>query len=326
MSLACLIQKRLISAAKMEKILFGLCRLEAWRVRDQVGESRTVVFTLPGQSCTSALLPLLQKAFPCERHVFAYDGCINSVSRGLAIRKQPEHCQRVAPVVTDVDLLTTEIMSMPRAVSATCPLSSAVVAQHSGLRDELGKIPGNHADTVEAWMSSVDTFLSMKENEKENDYLPFVLRMGFLMGATGTLGNGAKDVSDLSLMNLLQYVTGSRSRPIREEIVDAARQVLLEVQSSCIETVKGFNNFSEAQTSAIEDCVFVHKSILIGDKTLVDTVQPMKEWSLKAAKKMTGCSCCAPEEEEDEDEDEEEETSESKTSTSGGALDMSVPG
>jgi hypothetical protein len=214
-------------------------------------------------------------------------------------------------------------MSMPRAVSATCPLSLAVVAQHSGLRGALGKLPGNHADTVEAWMSSVDTFLSMKENEKENDYLPFVLRMGFLMGATGTLGNGTKDVSDTCLMNLLQYVTGSRSRPIREEIVDAARQVLLEVQTSCMESVKGFNNFSEAQTSAMEDCVFVHKNILIGDKTLIDTVQPMKEWSLKAAKKMTGCSCCAPEEEEDE---EEEETSESKTSTRGGALDMSVPG
>ena len=52
----------------------------------------------------------------------------------------------------------------------------------------------------------------------------------------------------------------------------------------------------------MEDCVFRHKSILLGDKTLLDTVLPSKEWTLKAAKKISGCSCCAPEDDE-EDED-----------------------
>ena len=55
--------------------------------------------------------------------------------------------------------------------------------------------------------------------------------------------------------------------------------------------------------ATIEDCTFAHKMILIGDKTLPDTVIPKKEWSLKAAKKMTSCACCFPGEEDEEGSD-----------------------
>jgi len=34
-----IVDKGIIPVAKLERILFGLCRMEAWRVRDQVGES-----------------------------------------------------------------------------------------------------------------------------------------------------------------------------------------------------------------------------------------------------------------------------------------------
>ena len=55
--------------------------------------------------------------------------------------------------------------------------------------------------------------------------------------------------------------------------------------------------------------VFAHKGILIGDKTLLNTVQPSKDWSLKAAKKLTSCLCCAPEDGEGDEEDEERQNS-----------------
>jgi len=77
-----------IPKEKLIKVVFALCRLEAWRVRDDVGESRSVVFTLPGQNVTSSLLPLLQVAFPCERHVFAYHNATDSVGRAALLRKQ----------------------------------------------------------------------------------------------------------------------------------------------------------------------------------------------------------------------------------------------
>ena len=61
----------------------------------------------------------------------------------------------------------------------------------------------------------------------------------------------------------------------------------------------------------------------MSDKTLLDTVKPSREWSLKAAKKLMSCSCCAPDEPESEDEgssgEEEEETGRGKGRGAGSA-------
>tara|TARA_B110000971_G_C19891758_1_gene445659 strand:+ start:612 stop:917 length:306 start_codon:yes stop_codon:yes gene_type:complete len=51
----------------------------------------------------------------------------------------------------------------------------------------------------------------------------------------------------------------------------------------------------------ISEIVFCHKSILLDNKTLPDTCQPAEGWSLKAARKTVGCSCCAEEEDSDEE-------------------------
>lgn len=153
-------------------------------------------------------------------------------------------------------------------------------------------------------MSSVDAFLTLKENERESGYLPFVCRLGYLFADTGRLGNGAVDQSELALANVLQYITGSRSRPLAEGVLDAAKITLGKCRDAETKDTQTYGQImTEEERVAIEACVFAHKGILIGDKTLLDTVQPKKEWSLKAAKKMTSCSCCAPEDESDEDEE-----------------------
>ena len=73
--LADIIHRQVIPMAKLEKIVFGLCRLEAWNVRHDISqETKTVLITLPGQATTSSILPILQTVFPEDRHVFAYDG------------------------------------------------------------------------------------------------------------------------------------------------------------------------------------------------------------------------------------------------------------
>lgn len=302
-SLAYLSEQNLISTSKVERIIYSLCRLEAWRVRKHVGKSRTVVFTLPGQSSTAPLLPHLQKVFPCERHVFVYDGCVDSTSRASRIKHTTGSYQAASSLDTTA---TTPTMSpsLPRFITATTPISPL-----TSIRDYpsfLSPLSSRQAATVEAWMSSVDAFLTLKENERESGYLPFVCRMGYLFADTGRLGNGAVDQSQLALTNLLQYITGSRSRPLEESVFKAAMVTLTvcrDVEKE--EAVKYGKMMSEAERVVIEACVFSHKGILIGDKTLLDTVQPKKDWSLKAAKKLTSCSCCAP-----EDEDEEEERGE----------------
>jgi len=324
-SLAYLSEQNLISTSKIERIIFSLCRLEAWRVRKHIGKSRTVVFTLPGQSSTAPLLPHLQKVFPCERHVFVYDGCVDSTSRASRIKNTTTSYQ---PTNTSPKTDNTPIMSpsLPRSITATTPISPLTsIRDYSSF---LSPLSSQQAAAVEAWMSSVDVFLTLKDNERESGYLPFVCRMGYLFADTGRLGNGAVDQSQLALTNLLQYITGSRSRPLEDHVFKAAKVTLMVCRHAEKEDTEKYGKMvSEAERVAIEACVFSHKGILIGDKTLLDTVQPKKDWSLKAAKKLTSCSCCAPEDEDEEEEAGQEEENRLKridetgmsTSSGGGA-------
>lgn len=288
-----LASEKVIKKSNMKKVVFALCRMCAWELRDQIGENRTVVFTLPGQASTAALLPSIQAAFPCERHVFIYDGCIDSTARAIRKMQQKE--------AGDNNVLP---MKMSRKISTTTPISQ--VESVANLSSFLTSFSSHRAGVVEAWLSSVDAFLKLKHNEKKTGYTPFVCRTGFLMSHVGRLGNGKIDQSELALINVLQYITGSRSRPLKDEVLKEARRVLNEIRDADNKENEIYTNvLGEKEKEAIEACAFAHKGILIENKTLMDTVQPQKEWSLKAAKKLTSCACCMPGEGDEEDEDEE---------------------
>mmetsp|Transcript_22341 Transcript_22341/g.25886 ORF Transcript_22341/g.25886 Transcript_22341/m.25886 type:complete len:515 (+) Transcript_22341:189-1733(+) len=308
--LASLADQKKISQANLNKLLFGLCRMNAWKMRDAVGEDRTIVFTLPGQSCTANLLPSLQKVFPCERHVFVYDGCIDSTARGLRnLRIKKNTMNDTLP------------LSMPRTISASIPITS--LKDVAKLETLLVPLSNDEAGIVESWLISVDAFLKLKHNERKTGYTPFVCRLGFLMSLVGRLGNGSVDQSQLALTNVMQYITGSRSRSLKDGVLEEAKKILIKIrEKDLMETKKYENNVSDSAKEAIEACVFAHKGILIENKTLMDTVQPKADWSLKAAKKLTSCACCMPgegdeEDEEEDDENEEKEGDKSDTKISG---------
>lgn len=307
-----------ITDKQFDRIIFALCRLDAWRVRGSVGASRTVLFTLPGQSCVPLILPVVQRVFVHERHVFVYDGCCYSVEAGIALRKRygSSYRQQAANEVWE------EVSASPRVVTATA--AAAPLRHNRELPEKLAVLTGIQASVVEAWMASVDAFLEMKAGERKNFYTPFVCRMGFLMKRTG-IGNGdGTDLSGLALKNLLQYVTGSRSRALPEKVMSEAIECMKETRAEFEEAVKGCE-FLPREKIPMEQCVFTHKSILIGEKTLLDTVQPKEDWSLKAAKKLKSCLCCIPGE-GDEEEDEEEGDEADKSTKPKKETDMSVPG
>jgi hypothetical protein len=272
-----IVEKRVISTTNLQKIVFGLCRLHAWRVRDQVGTARTVIFTLPGQACTPTLAPLLQSAFPCERHLFVYDSAVRSVQRAM-----------VWPITTTSSNNSSSLEGY--AITATTPMSP--FRHLKNLQEALSKLPLSMAETTETWMRSVDTFLTLKAEESTNEYLPYVLKLSLLL-------EDSKDRT-LALTNVLQFVTGSRSRPVPEAVLDAAVESLREICQSYPELPP----MQARHRTNMEHCIFLHKGILIENKTLLDTVIPKKEWSLKATKKVSGCACCGPDEEDDEEEEE----------------------
>ena len=256
-----------------------------------LGSAKTVAFVLPGQACTPVLLSLLQAVFPCERHLFAYDGCISSIKRALEWRRGG-----TINMMGIIDNTTTTTIPFHNSITATTPMSrTSLTASIRTLADKLAKLPIQLADTTETWMSSVDAFFQMKENEATNDYLPYVLKLSFLVN------DESLDTPDstrrLALTNVLQFVTGSRSRPVPETVLDAAVESLRDFTNN----MQPLPSLTRNQCALIEDCVFQHKSILIENKTLMDTVMPQKEWTLKAAKKISGCACCAPDEDEEEE-------------------------
>ena len=224
-------------------------------------------------------------------------------------------------------LVVDEALRMPSWVTSSAPISQLKSIRKLG--DALADLPADQAGIIEAWMASIDAFLKLKEEERTNNYTPFVCRMGFIMGRTG-LGNLASDkveeLNELALVNLLQYITGSRSRPLKDETVAAAKKALEEIKSKCVDDSEPYKQFSLDEKKLLETCCFLHHGILIGDKTLMDTVQPQKEWSLKAARKLQSCACCDPEEEEEEDEDVIDTNKSAAGDNESGKVDMTVPG
>eukprot|EP00571_Detonula_confervacea_P004472 CAMPEP_0172325472 /NCGR_PEP_ID=MMETSP1058-20130122/54113_1 /TAXON_ID=83371 /ORGANISM="Detonula confervacea, Strain CCMP 353" /LENGTH=578 /DNA_ID=CAMNT_0013042023 /DNA_START=146 /DNA_END=1879 /DNA_ORIENTATION=- len=322
-SLALLVSKinktHYITTQQFERIIFSLCRLDAWRVRDSIGTSRTVLFSLPGQACVPLLLPLIQKVFVHERHVFVYDGCCHSVEMGMALRNQYGSSYRQQAAKEEWE----EVSASPKVITST--FSMAPLRFNRELPGTLANLNGVQASIVESWMASVDVFLDMKSKEKKNFYTPFVCRMGFLMKRSG-IGNGdGRDMSELALKNVLEYITGSKSRALPDEVMTKALSSLTVMRTKFEDAVKG-SKLNAGEKILIEKCVFANKAILIGEKTLLDTVQPKEDWSLKAAKKLKSCMCCIPGEGDEEEEDEDGDSDDGEGSKPKEGMNMSAPG
>lgn len=299
---------QVISTQQFETIIFALCRLDAFRVRELVGVSRTVLFSLPGQTCVPLLLPLIQKVFVHERHLFVYDGCCHSVESGLGLIKKYGSSYRQQSSKQEWALVS----ETPRVMSSLFPM--APLRHNQALPETLAKLNSTQASIVEAWMASVDVFLDMKSKERKNFYTPFVCRLGFLMKRSG-IGNGdGSDLSELALKNVLEFITGSKSRALPKKVLDAAKSSLKRKRVE-FEGLQS-NKLTPDEKILIEKCVFTHKSILIGEKTLLDTVQPKEDWSLKAAKKLKSCMCCLPGEGDEEGDNEEDDDGEANGETS----------
>lgn len=201
---------------------------------------------------------------------------------GMALRKQYGSSYRQRPSKDELE----EVASTPKVISATFPM--APLRHVKELPDALSKLNGVQASIVEAWMASVDTFLEMKANERKNFYTPFVCRMGFLMSRSG-IGNGdGSDLSEVALKNVLQYITGSRSRALSAEVMDAALASLKETRARFVEAIKDYKLNNEERI-LIEKCVFTHKSILIGEKTLL--VRAVVDQVFGSDQVFTGRSC-----------------------------------
>uniref|UniRef100_A0A7R9X0R4 Uncharacterized protein n=1 Tax=Craspedostauros australis TaxID=1486917 RepID=A0A7R9X0R4_9STRA len=266
--------------------------------QQQPAQAKSIVITLPGQSVTSAVLPVLQQAFPDDRHVFAYDGCMASVQRAMQNASSASF-PSTSSLATTLEGITTIAPSSDSTIHSI-PTLPYLSNQIRNLPIALSQIPVQQAQVVESWMSSVDAFFALKHDENSNGYLPYVLKYELLMQQQQ---GSVPDKQDLfwSVASLLQFITGTKSSGLDKQIVEDVMEWLQDAQHE--ESASTTTSFAAGSydMAAIENCVFQHKSILIGDKTLQDTVLPKEHWTLKQASRKGGCACCAPEEDEEDD-------------------------
>jgi len=262
-----------------KQCLMGLLRLQTYKYRKEA----TIVVTLPGQGTVSTLEPVLFDVFPHERHVFIYDSCCKAVARVLTHQ-------------LDRQQQTSSSTPFASKIRQTTPLDSSLTKQVPKLLTELQTLPLEAASITESWMTSINTYLQLKDGDKERrklkkpEYLPFCCKLDNLRN------------EDLALENLLQFILGARSRVLPREMVQQATCALQKVwENNDIAAKINYEN-------KIQDAVFCHKLILLENKTLLDTVVPSKQWSLKSTRKIMGCACCDPEEDEDEDVDPSKES------------------
>ncbi len=272
-TLALLLRRKALEKQDVECILHALVRLEIYRMEQQsesvhlqpyhvIGkEFQTVVFALPGQTCIKPLLSMLVQLFPCDderhRHVFAYDHCVDSVHRAMNMDTNMNRTMQKKHSNGSVSHTSMPVTAMPRMLTASLPIVPMQKDLPSFLMPLANLSSPILAGIVETWLSSVDTFLALKngngkDQDQGNDYVytPFVCRMEYLMGITRTetdedmatkQKNGKDNVhanptttlndkSRMALIHVLQYITGScTSQPLQESTIDAAQSVLVDV-------------------------------------------------------------------------------------------------
>ena len=102
------------------------------------------------------------------------------------------------------------------------------------------------------------------------------------------------------------------------ETLDAAVSFLQEQSSFLYTTLLSSSSIKKkwkvtsVLQKSIEQIIFQHKLILLPNKTLLDTVQPVEQWTLKQPTKNGACACC---DDPDEDDDDDDDMMMKKTST-----------
>ncbi|VEU39261.1 unnamed protein product [Pseudo-nitzschia multistriata] len=313
--IARLAEASIVAKSKIQKLIFALCRLDAWSVRHKVGDAKTVMFTLPGQAVVGTLLPLVQSAFPEDRHVFAYDGCVESVKRGIYAERMYKHNKLIPDLKSIIQGMGKDPLRITTPLPSNSPLShdASLGGRGGAMERAFSQVPVKQARIVEAWLSSIDAYFKLKNEETTNGYVPYCFKLGFLTSPVGDFEYGTD--SYWSLNSFLQYVTGCQGRKVQEHVIDAAREWMKDYNSEQKAEDGSFETsviLSEHERKMIENCCFQHKQILIGNKTLQDTVLPKEHWTMKQASR-NGCSCCGPDPYDQMEEEESDVMEEAKS-------------
>ena len=155
------------------------------------------------------------------------------------------------------------VTAMPRSVSATMPIVPVSARRCKNLAQCLSNLPSNIAGIVEAWISSVDTLVALKEVNKKNGYAPFVCNIDHLLVRSKVGAESSSEESTHDLKRVLKYImdegigTDVKGEGLLSlQLIDAAQSIVDDSSSSVsVPTIK----LDSRILASIEDCVSCHE-------------------------------------------------------------------
>jgi hypothetical protein len=237
---ALLSQQNVYSAAKLSRCLYALCRLEAAMSppappsqtavvgKDTRSKScvQTVLFTIP-MAVVPVLLPVLHDIFPDDRHVFAYTGCIQTVSTATAKTlgiTTTTSARRQNKIATANNSSLMQALQFEHAVAFTTPINAAMQQQSVHTMEPyvraLADLPVDVAAVTECWMAAVDAYLTRKlqvvadgaSAATTSDYLPYVCKIDHVVQqGPPTKGSSVAVLGDAVAVAVRDGVCQSRS-------------------------------------------------------------------------------------------------------------------
>ena len=251
-TLAFLIQIKAVESEAMEKVLFALFHLSAQGVAHIVGSKyNTIAMTLPGQASTASLMSLMPQIFPSARYVLLYDDCDVSVMRSQKLcnskkydinsrKKDPKH-------VIPKNMIPETVMA--HDLSSSIPIQLLQVKQ---LTIELASLRHNIAGTVEAWMSSINTFRQLEKYGNSN-VKSHTLDVNLILD--NILDENFRSVA---LRKLLDFIVGNletlKSSTICQTEFDSALSIVVDAKDRLSNIIQLDSNMSDQEAQCISRC------------------------------------------------------------------------
>jgi len=237
--------------------------------------NKKAIITLPGQSCTTTLLPLLQQMFQHETFLFCHDTCINAVLTGILLQTNIGKQNKHAHSANDTPDTVATITSMPRHVSATIPIS--LLRNAPTFINALATLPAKHADIVEAWITSVDSFLSLSHLDGEHQQKQMGKRPSLcsidvktLVRSISSADYPSSSSTDVELMNMIEHVTNHGSKDVHASTeqhncaLKDAKLILADIIADTKMHDRGLlskNPLTLEELRAIDKCALTHDGI-----------------------------------------------------------------
>jgi len=317
-TLAYLIQVKTFSNKKddIATVLYALCKLHIsaaimeetnYQIRQQqqhhrpktnrISTAKTssaarnkIVITLPGQSSTATLLPLLYRLFPNGTFLFTYDRCVHALTTGISLLKDPSSHQdnqnnnnsngKANASGNDGNFRSTDYTRTSPSIAATIPISLLHIP---GIETALTTLSARHAGIVESWMTSVDSFLSLTKqssssssssssSEQDERLIPIDVRT-LLTIATTTTGvhtdtSSATSVVDMERNQIINAIlppatnTSNHDNNTADATKIAARSILIGVTNDIASQGRTHNGLlKREEVIAADRCAAVHEGI-----------------------------------------------------------------